>query len=79
MLRRKIWLYLRQLRNEGTTILVTTHVMDEVTQCDDAALLRNGHIIAKDTVKNLIDQTPDGNIEELFFIDTQSESEESSC
>jgi len=79
VLRRKIWLYLRQLRNEGTTILVTTHVMDEVTQCDDAALLRNGHIIAKDTVENLIDQTPDGNIEELFFMDSQSESEESSC
>ena len=79
VLRRKIWLYLRQLRNEGTTILVTTHVMDEVTQCDDAALLRNGHIIARDTVKNLIAQTSDGNIEELFFIDNQSEAEVTSC
>ncbi|MEO1816937.1 MAG: ABC transporter ATP-binding protein [Acetobacterium sp.] len=79
VLRRKIWLYLRQLRNEGTTIVVTTHVMDEVTQCDDAALLRNGHIIARDTVKNLIAQTPDGNIEELFFIDHQSETEAPSC
>jgi ABC-2 type transport system ATP-binding protein len=79
VLRRKIWHYLRQLRNEGTTIVVTTHVMDEVTQCDDAALLRNGHIIARDTVKNLIDQTPDGNIEELFFIDNLSEAEASLC
>jgi len=79
VLRRKIWLYLRQLRNEGTTILVTTHVMDEVTQCDDAALLRNGHIIARDTVENLIAQTPDGNIEELFFMDNQSEAEVTSC
>lgn len=79
VLRRKIWLYLRQLRNAGTTILVTTHVMDEVTQCDDAALLRNGHIIARDTVKNLIAQTPDGNIEELFFIDNQSVAEAPLC
>lgn len=79
VLRRKIWLYLKQLRNQGTTILVTTHVMDEVSQCDDAALLRNGHIIAKDTVKNLIDQTPDGNIEELFFMDKHPEKEVISC
>lgn len=79
VLRRKIWQYLRQLRNDGTTILVTTHVMDEVTQCDDAALLRNGRIIAKDTVENLIERTPNGNIEELFFMGNQSEMEESSC
>ncbi|MBI4857545.1 MAG: ABC transporter ATP-binding protein [Acetobacterium woodii] len=79
VLRRKIWQYLKQLRNEGTTILVTTHVMDEVTQCDDAALLRNGRIIAKDTVEKLIGRTPNGNIEELFFMDNQSETEGSSC
>lgn len=79
VLRRKIWQYLKQLRNEGTTILVTTHVMDEVTQCDDAALLRNGRIIAKDTVEELIGRTPNGNIEELFFMDNQSEAEGSSC
>ena len=79
VLRRKIWLYLKQLRNQGTTILVTTHVMDEVTQCDDAALLRNGHIIARDTVKNLIAMTPDGNIEELFFMNNQSEAEDLLC
>nr|WP_320026167.1 ABC transporter ATP-binding protein [uncultured Acetobacterium sp.] len=79
VLRRKIWQYLRQLRNGGTTILVTTHVMDEVTQCDDAALLRNGRIIAKDTVEELISRTPNGNIEELFFMGNQSEMEESSC
>ena len=59
--------------------MVTTHVMDEVTQCDDAGLLRYGHIIARDTVKNLIAQTPDGNIEELFFIDNQSEAEAPLC
>ena len=53
--------------------------MDEVTHCDDAGLLRNGHIIARDTVKNLIAQTPDGNIEELYFIDNQSEAEAPLC
>jgi ABC-type multidrug transport system, ATPase component len=79
VLRRKIWLYLRQLRNEGTTILVTTHVMDEVTQCDDAALLRNGHIIARDTVENLIAQTQTETLKNYFLSDNQSEAEVTSC
>ena len=79
VLRRQIWKYLRKLKDEGTTILVTTHVMDEVIWCDDAALLRYGHIIAKDTVKNLIDRTPNGNIEDLFFIDNQLKQEGTSC
>ncbi|MBC3796491.1 ABC transporter ATP-binding protein [Acetobacterium tundrae] len=79
VLRRRIWEYLKQLKSSGVTILVTTHVMDEVTQCDDAALLRNGHIIAKDTVENLIGMTPNGNIEELFFMNDQSEMEGATC
>jgi ABC-2 type transport system ATP-binding protein len=79
VLRRKIWDYLKQLKNDGITILITTHVMDEVTQCDDAALLRNGHIIARDTVANLISRTAGGNIEELFFMDGESEMEAALC
>lgn len=79
VLRKRIWEYLKQLKNSGITILITTHVMDEVTQCDDAALLRNGHIIAKDTVENLIGRTSGGNIEELFFMDGESEMEAALC
>ena len=76
VLRKNIWNYLKQLKESGITIVVTTHVMDEVRECDDAALLRNGHIIAKDTVLNLIGSTPNGRIEELFFMDNNSEMEE---
>lgn len=79
VLRKKIWDYLKELKNHGTTIIVTTHVMDEVTQCDDAALLRNGHIIATDHVEKLIASTPNGKIEELFFMDYQKEGECSLC
>ncbi|BCN30199.1 ABC transporter ATP-binding protein [Anaeromicropila herbilytica] len=68
VLRKNIWNYLKKIREQGTTILVTTHVMDEVLECDHAALLRNGHIIANDTVENLLSATTDGRIEELFFL-----------
>lgn len=68
VLRKKIWDYLKQLKSSGTTILVTTHVMDEVTECDSAALLRNGKLLAVDTIENLIASTPNKKIEDLFFI-----------
>jgi ABC-2 type transport system ATP-binding protein len=67
VLRKSIWNYLKGLKDKGTTILVTTHVMDEVLECDNAALLRNGKIIASDTVTNLLESTQSGRIEDLFF------------
>lgn len=79
ILRKKIWNYLKELKAKGTTIIVTTHVMDEVSECDNAALLRNGHIIATDTVENLMARTPNGKIEDLFFMDDQSEMEGVLC
>ncbi|WMJ86650.1 ABC transporter ATP-binding protein [Anaerocolumna sp. MB42-C2] len=78
VLRKKIWDYLRKLKEQGKTIVVTTHVMDEVMECDNAALLRNGHIIASDTIDHLINSTPNGKIEELFFMDKKT-GEESLC
>lgn len=79
VLRKNIWGYLKQLKEKGTTIVVTTHVMDEVTECDNAALLRNGRVIAADTVAGLINRTPNGKIEELFFMDDTSEKEAVIC
>ncbi|WFR58706.1 ABC transporter ATP-binding protein [Anaerocolumna sp. AGMB13025] len=73
VLRKNIWNYLKHLKETGTTILVTTHVMDEVMECDDAALIRNGSVIAKGTVTDLVNQTPNGKIEELFFMDNIEE------
>ncbi|QHQ63530.1 ATP-binding cassette domain-containing protein [Anaerocolumna sedimenticola] len=78
VLRKQIWNYLKKLKEQGKTIVVTTHVMDEVMECDNAALLRNGHIIASDTIDHLIDSTPNGKIEELFFMDEKT-GEESLC
>lgn len=78
VLRRKIWQHLNSLKDGGATILVTTHVMDEVYQCDDAGLIRNGRIVALDTVKNLIASTQNSNIEELFFTNP-TKDEVSTC
>jgi ABC-2 type transport system ATP-binding protein len=68
VLRRKIWDQFKEIKNSGTTIIVSTHVMDEVTECDKAALIYNGSLIEYDTVTNLLEKTKNGRVEELFFI-----------
>lgn len=67
MLRRIIWDQFHQMKANGKTIIISTHVMDEVTECDKAALLYDGQLIHYDAVDNLIALTPNGRIEELFL------------
>ena len=48
--RRDLWDYVLGLRSEhGTTVLVTTHLMDEAERCDRLAILDRGRIVAIDT------------------------------
>jgi ABC-2 type transport system ATP-binding protein len=52
--RRDLWDYVLGLRRErGTTILVTTHLMDEAERCDRLAILDRGRIVAIDTADAL--------------------------
>jgi ABC-2 type transport system ATP-binding protein len=68
VLRRSIWNQFKDMKAAGKTIIVTTHVMDEVTECDKAALIYNGRLISYDTIANLLLKTESGKVEELFFI-----------
>jgi ABC-2 type transport system ATP-binding protein len=67
VLRRTIWQQFGELKKAGKTLIVTTHVMDEVDQCDKAALIYNGKLIRYDTVAALSAETKSGKVEELFF------------
>jgi ABC-2 type transport system ATP-binding protein len=53
-LRHGFWTGFRTLTASGTTILVTTHQMDEVVHCDRVALLRRGRILAESTPTALL-------------------------
>jgi len=68
VLRRKLWDQLKELKKAGKTIIVSTHVMDEVSECDKAALIYKGSLIQFDTVENLLKQTKNGKVEELFLL-----------
>lgn len=67
ILRKKIWDEFYVLKEQGKTIVITTHVMDEAVKCDRLGLIYNGDIIACDTVDTLLGQTKNNSIEELFL------------
>ena len=53
-LRLELWRYIRRLHETGTTILLTTHYLEEAEElCEDIALIRGGRIIARDSADGL--------------------------
>src|ERR1700759_3345729 len=53
-LRLELWQYIRRLHASGTTILLTTHYLEEAEElCEDIALIRGGRIIARDSADGL--------------------------
>jgi len=53
-LRLELWRYIRRLHEQGTSILLTTHYLEEAEElCEDIALIRGGRIIARDTADGL--------------------------
>ncbi|MBP2634433.1 MAG: ybhF 1 [Firmicutes bacterium] len=51
--RRMFWDIIYELAGQGTTIMVTTHFMDEVEHCDSIGFIYEGNLIADDTPANL--------------------------
>ncbi len=55
--RRNLWDLISEIRNKGTTVVLTTHYMDEAEHlCDRVAILEKGKIITLDTPDQLIDK-----------------------
>lgn len=54
-LRRHLWAYVRELNARGTTVLLTTHYLEEAEElCDEIAIINHGAIIARDSKQNLM-------------------------
>jgi len=54
-LRRQLWAYVRKLNEEGVTVLLTTHYLEEAEElCDRIAIINHGKLIACDETKNLM-------------------------
>ena len=67
VLRRSLWTLFHQLADTGTTLLVSSHVMDEATRCDRLLLLREGRILADETLEGLLERTGTRDAESAFL------------
>lgn len=67
VLRQSIWNELYKLSDTGTTILVTTHVMDEAEKCGQLGMLRDGRLIATGSPQQLKESTSSTTIEDAFL------------
>ena len=65
--RRLLWQWVYGLAKQGTTILVTTHYMDEAERCERLAFLSRGHLIAVGTVGEVLTQFAQPTIEDVFI------------
>jgi ABC-2 type transport system ATP-binding protein len=67
VLRRDLWNTFHELAAAGTTLLVSSHVMDEADRSDDLVLLREGRIVATGTPDDLRHQTHADDLEDAFL------------
>lgn len=67
VLRRDLWTLFRQLGSEGTTLLVSSHVMDEARRCDRLMLMREGRILADDSPPAVLAATGTDDVEQAFL------------
>jgi ABC-2 type transport system ATP-binding protein len=67
VLRRDLWQLFRELAQAGSTLLVSSHVMDEATHCDELILLREGRIVAADSSDAIRKRTGTEDLELAFL------------
>ncbi len=66
-LRQELWLYIRRLHAEGTTILLTTHYLEEAEElCEEIALIRDGKLLARDSADGLREHYSATNLADVY-------------
>ena len=67
-LRRSMWEYLTKLNREGTTIILTTHYLEEAQQlCKNVAVINHGEIVASESMLSLLSRHGDKKLEDIFL------------
>jgi ABC-2 type transport system ATP-binding protein len=67
VLRRGLWRTFEGLADAGTTLLVSSHVMDEAARCDDLLLMRDGTLLASGSPDRLRHRTGEQDLEDAFL------------
>jgi ABC-2 type transport system ATP-binding protein len=67
-LRHELWRYIRRLHERGTTILLTTHYLEEAEAlCEEIALIGGGRIMARDTAAGLKETFDAATLEDVYM------------
>lgn len=66
-LRRQIWDELRKYAEDGKSIIITTHVMEDAAECDELLMIREGHVITHGSPSSLEQQFNVDNLEQVFL------------
>jgi ABC-2 type transport system ATP-binding protein len=67
-LRHELWRYIRRLHERGTTILLTTHYLEEAEAlCEEIALIGRGRIIARDSAAGLKERYDAATLEDVYM------------
>src|ERR671918_1440596 len=67
-LRLELWHYVQRINREGTTILLTTHYLEEAEQlCDEIAFINDGRIVAQGTSEALADEFGVASLEDAYL------------
>lgn len=66
ILRRQLWTMFRQMQDQGTTLIISSHVLDEAEHCDHLLVLRDGRLVAT-TPEHMKQQTHTATIEDAFL------------
>jgi ABC-2 type transport system ATP-binding protein len=67
LLRRDLWRLFAELAGEGSTLLVSSHVLDEARHCDETILLREGRVVAQLSPAELSARTGTDDLDEAFI------------
>jgi ABC-2 type transport system ATP-binding protein len=67
LLRIQFWSHFRALADAGTTIVVSSHVMDEADRCDELLFVRSGKVIARGTGQEIRAQAATADLEHAFL------------
>ncbi|MFL6179603.1 MAG: ABC transporter ATP-binding protein [Actinomycetes bacterium] len=67
VLRRDLWQLFTSLAASGLSLLISSHVMDEASRCDDLILMRDGVVLAHDTVAQILVNTGSTDVETAFL------------
>ncbi|MEL7353410.1 MAG: ABC transporter ATP-binding protein [Cyanobacteria bacterium P01_A01_bin.116] len=69
--RYEVWELIRKLKQEGVTVLLTTHLLDEVERlCDRVGIIKQGQLLTEGTLETLRQHIP---AEEVVVIETEDE------